>query len=161
MRSNIRAQFDCSDAESLMYSFRGMLRGICDGEALLDSNLRIHVVSDCLKHLLMTSTNLHGKSFQQLLDPEDLEKFRQFMEASASNIPPNMSTPHMPPCLRVSLLGAASTRIAVDLFHVPISKLPGIKMSKVSVSWLGSLCLVIIVFFSARFCWCVCMSSGC
>eukprot|EP00439_Symbiodinium_sp_Y106_P055802 s1153_g7.t2 len=125
VRSNIRAQFDCSDAESLMYSFRGMLRGICDGEALLDSNLRIHVVSDCLKHLLMTSTNLHGKSFQQLLDPEDLEKFRQFMEASASNIPPNMSTPHMPPCLRVSLLGAASTRIAVDLFHVPISKLYG------------------------------------
>ena len=49
MRSNIRARFDCSDAESLMFSFRRMLRGVCDGEVLLDSTFRIHSVSDCLK----------------------------------------------------------------------------------------------------------------
>ncbi|CAE7187804.1 Mcat, partial [Symbiodinium pilosum] len=114
VRSNIRAQFHCSDAESLMFSFRRMLRGICDGEVLLDSNLRIHSVSDCLKHLLMTSTNLHGKSFQQLLHPADLQKFRQFMETSAASTAQNDS---MPPCLRVSLLGAANTRIPVDLYH--------------------------------------------
>ena len=99
-----------------------MLSRICDGEVLLDSNLRIHSVSDCLKHLLMTSTNLHRKSFQQLLDPEDLQKFKHFMEMSASNTAQDFSTP---PCLRVSLLGAANTRIPVDLFHVPISKLYG------------------------------------
>ncbi|CAE7704739.1 Mcat, partial [Symbiodinium microadriaticum] len=44
VRSNIRAQFHGSDAESLMVSFRQLLRGICDGEVLLDSNLRIHSI---------------------------------------------------------------------------------------------------------------------
>ncbi|CAE7246554.1 Mcat [Symbiodinium sp. KB8] len=122
VRSNIRAQFHGSDAESLMVSFRQLLRGICDGEVLLDSNLRIHSVSDCLKHLLMTSTNMHGKSFQQLLDPADLQKFREFMETSANQTEPKVSTPS---CLHVSLLGAANTRIPVDLYHVTISKLYG------------------------------------
>ncbi|CAE7274743.1 Mcat [Symbiodinium natans] len=122
VQSNIRAQFHRSDAESLMVSFRRMLRGICDGEVLLDSNLRIHSASDCLKHLLMTSTNMHGKSFQQLLDPRDLQKFRKFMETSASTAAESTSSPS---CMRVSLLGAASTRISVDVFHVPISKLYG------------------------------------
>ena len=88
----------------------------------MDSNLRIHSISDCLKHLLMTSTNLHGKSFQQLLDPDDLAKFKKFMEASVPGTTEDLS---MPPCLRVNLLGAANTRIPVELFHVRISKLYG------------------------------------
>jgi len=122
VRSTIRAQFHGSDAESLMVSFRQLLRGVCDGEVLLDSNLRIHSVSDCLKHLLMSSTNMHGKSFQQLLDPADLQKFREFVETSASQTEQKSSTPS---CLHVSLLGAASTRIPVYLYHVPIFKLYG------------------------------------
>ena len=64
----------------------------------------------------MSSTNMHGKSFQQLLDPADLQKFREFVETSASQTEQKSSTPS---CLHVSLLGAASTRIPVYLYHVP------------------------------------------
>jgi len=124
VRSNIRPRFDCSDAESLMFSFRRMLRGVCDGEVLLDSTFRIHSVSDCLKHLLMTSTNLHGQCFEKFLEPEAVAKFRDLIKASTSQqaLPEKISTP---PCLRISLLGAANTKVSLDVIHVPIPNLYG------------------------------------
>ncbi|CAE7946476.1 unnamed protein product, partial [Symbiodinium sp. KB8] len=128
VRSNIRARFDCSDAESLMFSFRRMLRGVCDGEVLLDSAFRIHSVSDCLKHLLMTSTNLHGQCFEKFLEPEAIGKFQEFIKASTSQ---QASARYIstPPCLRVSLLGAASTKVSLDVIHVPIPNLYGAQES--------------------------------
>ena len=45
---------------------RRLLRGACDGEVLLDSEMKIHGEPASLKHLLMTNISLHGKSFQNL-----------------------------------------------------------------------------------------------
>ncbi|CAE7666997.1 unnamed protein product [Symbiodinium sp. CCMP2592] len=123
VRATLCAQFLHSDAESLMSSFRRMLRGVCDGEVLLDSNLRVHSVSDCLKHLLMTSANLHGKPFTQVFDPADLKRFKDFVTEGSPEDPPSKGS--VPSSLRVSLVGAASTRVCVELYHVSISKLYG------------------------------------
>ena len=47
VKSRIEALLDTADAETLVSSFRRMLRGVCDGEVLLDSNCSIWVeVSD-------------------------------------------------------------------------------------------------------------------
>lgn len=42
--SRIRATLDTAEAESLLSSFRRMLRGVCDGELLLDHNLQVEGV---------------------------------------------------------------------------------------------------------------------
>ena len=39
--TTLQAVFDTADAESLVSSFRRMLRGVCDGEVLLDNKLGI------------------------------------------------------------------------------------------------------------------------
>ncbi|CAE7296858.1 unnamed protein product [Symbiodinium natans] len=124
VRANIRAQFNCSDAESLMFSFRSMLRGVGDGEVLLDSNLRIHGEADCLQQLLMTSKKLEGRPFVEVLHKSDHEHFKDFL-ALASSQEKVAAKGHVPPCLRVSLLHAVDTWVHADIYHVPIAKLPG------------------------------------
>lgn len=45
LRGRIRAVLDTADAESLVSSFRKVLRGVCDGEVLLDSRMNVLKVS--------------------------------------------------------------------------------------------------------------------
>lgn len=60
LRARIYALLDTADAESLVSSFRRVLRGVCDGEVLLDSHMNVakeaHLVNivtnDMLKRLL-------------------------------------------------------------------------------------------------------------
>lgn len=58
LKGRIEALLDTADAESLVTSFRKMLRGVCDGEVLLDSDLRVATESQCLKHLILTDVSL-------------------------------------------------------------------------------------------------------
>ena len=55
------------DAESMVASFRRMLRGVSDGEVLLTENMSICESTECLKHLLMSPTGCKG---QNLGSPE-------------------------------------------------------------------------------------------
>ena len=41
LRGRIEAQLDTADAESLLGSFRRLLRGVCDGELLLDGQMKV------------------------------------------------------------------------------------------------------------------------
>ncbi|CAL1168936.1 unnamed protein product, partial [Cladocopium goreaui] len=101
-------------SESMVTSFRRVLRGVCDGEVLLDSKLRISGKAGCLQTLLMTGAgDFENKNFEELLVEDERERFRSFMLA------PEPSNSSAPPCLRVSLKRSNSYRVGVDLFHVP------------------------------------------
>ena len=105
------------DSESMVSSFRRMLRGVCDGELLLDEHLQILGNADCLTKLLMTH-NISG-DFEQLLVDGDRARFRHFIADIHQN-----SAQATPPCLRLSL-ELDEVRVAVDLFHVRVSPLLG------------------------------------
>jgi len=117
------------NSESMVASFRQMLRGLCDGEILLDSNLRVVGKAECLRRLLMTS-DVTNQSFEELLFEEEKPRFLRFMsENLESGMPTGKGTDadpplSAPPCLRVSLKGARH-RIGVDLFHVRMPHLFG------------------------------------
>ncbi|CAK9058402.1 unnamed protein product [Durusdinium trenchii] len=57
LRGRIRARFHTADAESLVTSFRRVLRGVCDGEVLLASQM--NVAQESLKHLTSASKAGH------------------------------------------------------------------------------------------------------
>ena len=105
------------DSESMVSSFRRMLRGVCDGELILDENLQIIGNTDSLTRLLM-SRKISG-DFEQLLIEGDRGRFRHFV----ANVNQNSAQP-TPPCLRLSLQ-LDEVRVAVDLFHVRVSPLLG------------------------------------
>ena len=120
--SQIEAKFETAHAESMLAGFRRLLRGVCDGEVLLDSHLNIQGDAQSLKHLLMMSTSLNGKSFEQLLQPEAKPRLAELI-ATTSGDDPKAS---IPPCLRASLRGSNDIRVAVDLFHVPVHLRSGV-----------------------------------
>eukprot|EP00435_Cladocopium_sp_Y103_P043208 s764_g12.t1 len=135
VRSRIQAVFDTADAESLVSSFRRMLRGVCDGEVLLDNKLgpvagiRIHGESECVKHLMFTTISLTGRNFAHLLVEEEQQAFIDFIETStqqAADSSTKNETSGAPQCLRVSIRGSSGTRVGVDLYHVPVAGLFGI-----------------------------------
>ena len=98
------------DSESMVSSFRPMLRGVCDGELLLDEHLQIIGNGDCLTKLLMTH-NISG-DFEQLLVEGDCARFRHFIADIHLN-----SAQATPPCLGLSLQ-LDEVRVVVDLFHL-------------------------------------------
>ena len=71
VRARIEASLETADAEALVSSFRRMLRGVSDGEVLLDNDFKICGESQCLQHLIMTTVSMAGKSFASLLLEED------------------------------------------------------------------------------------------
>ncbi|CAK9028086.1 unnamed protein product [Durusdinium trenchii] len=109
------------DTESMLSSFRHMLRGVCDGEVLLTEEMKIKEDAECLKHLLMNSASFKGKDFEKFLDPEEVARFRDFLQQSNRDaLQPEERRPNTPPCLRISLRGASDIRVGVDLWHVPM-----------------------------------------
>eukprot|EP00438_Fugacium_kawagutii_P031897 Skav201098 [mRNA] locus=scaffold3879:28186:33887:- [translate_table: standard] len=112
-----------TNSESMVLSFRRVLRGVCDGEVLLDSKRRISEKAGCLQTLLMTpNSDFSNRNFDELLVEDERERFRGFVsqQAVASSI-------SAPPCLRVSLMHSQGTcssstcpRVGVDLFHAPL-----------------------------------------
>jgi len=127
IRSRIHALLDFADAETLVSSFQHVLRGICDGDILLTSDMTIHGPGDCLQNLLMNRANLNGKAFEMLLPPDERQRFADFINAStkAALEPADGARMTPPTCLRVSLCGASNTRVPADIFHVPVPHLFG------------------------------------
>ena len=124
LRQRFEAQFRSSDAESITSGFRRMLRGICDGEVLLDGNWKVQG-SNCLNRLLSTQDKLRGKDFQDLLMPEEDEqrRFKDFMASSTGHEQGLLDL--APACMRVSLVDSHQARIGVDVYHVALPHLYG------------------------------------
>lgn len=115
MQSEIKARIDSTDASSLKHGFRQVLRGVCDGDLLLDRrNCTIVDDASCLERLLKSSRKLSDTNFLDLfLDAESRENFLQFL-AGADD-----SKTTMPRGLRVSLQGKNGP-VSLDLFHTTL-----------------------------------------
>lgn len=113
------------DTKSMLSSFRRMLRGVCDGEVLLDDEMKIQEDTGCLKHLLMHAGSFKGKDFEELLLPSEVPQFRDFMNQSKRDALQPEEQNGTPPCLRISLKGASTFRVGVDLWHVPMCRKDG------------------------------------
>lgn len=126
LRGQIDALLDTADADSLISSFRSMLRGVCDGEVLLDSGMNVARESECLQHLILSEVSLVGRSFERLIVAEDRKRFSDFMKSSinAASKSANAGTPS---CLRILLNGSADIKVGADIFHVPVPGLFGAK----------------------------------
>lgn len=112
--ARIRAHVQAEDAETLVSSFRRLLRGVCDGEVLLDNHLRVAEESACLKNLVLTDVSLKGRFFEDLLADEQ-DRFQEFVAASIEAEPQTT-----PSGLRVSLRDSAGIRVGTDIYHVPV-----------------------------------------
>lgn len=123
IRSDIAAKMDYGEASSLMLGFRQILRGVCDGDLLLD-RCTMTIVDDanCLERVLKSSRSFRNTNFLDLfLDAQSRERFTQFLAAEASS----HSESGIPRGLRVSLqdpLSSAKIAVSLDLFH---TSLPG------------------------------------
>eukprot|EP00913_Durusdinium_trenchii_P032914 g30811.t1 len=108
------------ETETMLSSFRRMLRGVCDGEVLLGEDLKIKE-----SWLRRKTSSLHvlgpRKDFQKFLDPEEATRFLDFLQQSERDAhQPEEQRTRTPPCLRISLRGASDIRVGVDLWHVPM-----------------------------------------
>ena len=118
MRSIIFAKVDASDASSLMLGFRQVLRGVCDGDLLLDkSSCSIVDDASCLERLLKSSKKLSKTNFLDLfLDSESRQRFLHFLSSQDDG---TSAASSMPRGLRISLQGADGA-VSIDVFQTKV-----------------------------------------
>ena len=126
LRDRIVASLRSKDSDSLIFGFRQMLKGICDGELLLDSQLQVCGKAACLQRLLMTPEDFVGRPLPELIDGEEaVKKFEKFLAATPEE---SAETPESAPrCLRVPLRAPSGRLVSVDVCHVPLPQLYGAK----------------------------------
>ena len=124
-RGRIYDLLDTADAESLVSSFRRVLRGVCDGEVLLDSRMMVAQESECLKNLILTDVSLVGRSFSNLLATGDRDRFNSFINSSLKASMPDSKHISPPFCSRVTFSGSTGLRVSADIYHVPVPGLFG------------------------------------
>eukprot|EP00435_Cladocopium_sp_Y103_P028423 s444_g7.t1 len=113
MQAQIAGKLDSEDVSSLLVASRRVIRGVCDGELVLDSRNH-NIVDDArsLERLLKTPKKLTDTSFLDLfLDPEGRQNFLQFL--GSENTPGKSEG--IPPCLRIVLQGAEGP-VSTDVF---------------------------------------------
>lgn len=124
-RARISAVIRSDETASILAGFRRVLRGVADGDVLLDQDLNI-VGSQNTLHRLMESdfSDSRDSSFVELLSAADRPKFLDFVSVSASSGATSPSS--FPRGLRVTLCGRSSDTgrrgrsLSVDLFHVAL-----------------------------------------
>lgn len=122
IRRQIAASCESKDSDSLIVGFRRMLRGICDGDLLLDGDLKICGSCSCLQRLLASKEDFSGRCFLDLIQEDMRVSFQTFLNSEdASNA---CSSPAS--CLRVPLVSTDRT-VSVDVFHVSVPRLYGCK----------------------------------
>jgi len=130
LRERIVASIRSKDSDSLIFGFRQMLKGICDGELLLDSQLRVFGDTACLQRLLATKKDFRGCPLQELIDgADDVENFEKFVAASLEEPESDRceSEKSAPRCLRVPLRSPSGRVVKVDVCHVLLPQLYGRK----------------------------------
>ena len=120
IQCSIVDKIESNDDRSLLLGFRKVLKGVCDGNLVLDShNLTVVDDSRSLEQLLKSDKKLVDSKFLDLfLDTDSRQRFVQFLNAQSSNIPGNLegnSEPTMPLGFRVRLQGAQGP-VSVDVF---------------------------------------------
>ena len=114
MQSQIAAKLESDDASSLLLASRRVLKGVCDGDLVLDRRNHL-IVEDAssLERLLHAKTKLSGRNFLDLfLDVDGRQRFLHFLQSEAA---PKVSNAAIPPCLRIALQGADGP-VSTDVF---------------------------------------------
>ncbi|CAK9102166.1 unnamed protein product [Durusdinium trenchii] len=126
-RSRISAVMTSNETASMLQSVRRVLKGVADGDVLLDEEFQI-LEDGGLARVLGARASLEGCSFRNFLQtPSDDQRFLDFVSDSES------SRSSVPRCVRVSMnvpqkcqrsasaaCGAAVGPVGVDLFHVKV-----------------------------------------
>eukprot|EP00435_Cladocopium_sp_Y103_P070296 s279_g35.t1 len=119
IRSSMTAKLDSGDASALMMGFRQVLRGVCDGDVVLD-RCTMTIVDDatCLQRVLKCSKNLSSSNFLDLfLDTESRDRFQEFLAQDTQD----GVAEGLPRGLRVSLQGAQGA-VSMDLFYTTLPR---------------------------------------
>ena len=131
VREWIVASFQSQDSDSLIEGFRQMLKGICDGELLLDGNFQICGRAPCLQRLLSSREDFDGHSFRELIVDDKARKlFDGFLAKGATSSDGEereegderhrLRSVAAPRCLRMPLRAPSGQAVSVDVFHVPL-----------------------------------------
>eukprot|EP00438_Fugacium_kawagutii_P020416 Skav231254 [mRNA] locus=scaffold411:606216:607448:- [translate_table: standard] len=122
MRSMIVARLDSSEASSRMLGFRQVLRGVCDGDLLLDQSCTILDDASSLERLLKSGKDLVKTNFLDLfLDAGSRGGFVEFLNTQDDSADAKF---RMPSALRVRLQGSAGP-VSIDVFHTKVSNAGG------------------------------------
>ena len=109
-------------------AFRHLLKGVSDGDLLLDSNFNICGNASCLQRLLGTHEDFNGRNFLDLITEPGSVPFSKFLVAegggSSASATPGSKCPNMPQGVRVHLQGSGC-EVPVDVFHVVLPELYG------------------------------------
>jgi len=130
LRGRIEASCLSQEQASLVSAFRQMLKGVCDGDLLLDHRFHICGSASSLQRLLENNEELSGSSFLDLISsPEGIEDFRKFMVPTepSEQSERNQKDTAAPPGLRVALRARGGRTVSVDVLRV---SLPGLYGSK-------------------------------
>lgn len=114
MQYHIAAKLESEDVSSLLLASRCVLRGVCDGDVVLDCRThRILEDSTSLERLLNVKRKLSGSNFLDLfLDADGRQQFLQFLQSEAL---PQQRKAAIPPCWRIVLQGAHGP-VSTDVF---------------------------------------------
>eukprot|EP00438_Fugacium_kawagutii_P003564 Skav226533 [mRNA] locus=scaffold4831:38200:39687:- [translate_table: standard] len=114
IKASVVAKRETHETSSLMLGFQKVLRGVCDGDVVLQRSSGT-IVEDAasLEHLLKSNRKLQHTNFLDLfLDVPSRDAFQKFLSADV----PGES---LPAGFRVSLQGANGP-VSMDLFHAQI-----------------------------------------
>ena len=114
MQHHIAVKLESDDVSSLLQASRCVLRGVCEGDVVLDRHThRILEDSTSLERLLNVKRKLSGSNFLDLfLDADGRQQFSQFLQ---SEVLPQAGKAAIPPCLRIVLQGAHGS-VSTDVF---------------------------------------------
>eukprot|EP00438_Fugacium_kawagutii_P018471 Skav204800 [mRNA] locus=scaffold763:480409:481491:+ [translate_table: standard] len=116
-RQLIESRLKFGDSSCRLAGFRSVLRGVCDGEILLDPNKTLVEDTTSLERILNVPKTLSGSNFLNLFPAsEDRNSFLQFL--SRSHFQPDQT----PAACRVALQGSLGI-VSLDLFHVRVANL--------------------------------------
>lgn len=109
-----------SKGDNLMITgFRRVIKGLCDGDLLLDSDFRVCGSATCLQRLLGTQAEFVGLPLCDWMEAESQQPFVDFIAASSAE----GHDASAPRCLRVAFKAGEGASVSVDLFHVAIPDL--------------------------------------
>ena len=124
----LEASEEKDQTSTLLSSFRHVVRGLADGDVLLDSEFKICGDSARLEQILSTRQKLGGRSFLEFVKDEEKEKFVQFIATSSGASSQANQGAQGVQCIRVHLETEVQSEsepevhggIGVDVFHVAI-----------------------------------------
>ena len=121
-RDRMEAFIQAEDSGALVSAFQCMLKGLCDGNVILDGSTHICGASNCLPRLLRTQEDLSGRKFSDFITEEKGYGYTRLEDFLAESTADGINDYATPRCLRVKMKGDRGIQIPMDVFHVVLPK---------------------------------------